>query len=53
LKRCFSQVQAQKHTTPAITPITMPCQGATKPEAGVNQRSSEPSHAPSPTNASE
>src|SRR5258706_13852417 len=35
LKRCFSQVQAQKHMEPAITPMTMPCHGATKPLAGV------------------
>ncbi len=28
-------MQAQKHTRPAVTPMTMPCQGATKPEAGV------------------
>jgi hypothetical protein len=28
-------VQAQKQTAPAISPITMPCHGSTKPEAGV------------------
>src|SRR5258708_29064687 len=35
LKRCFSEVQAQKHTRPAITPMTMPGHGAMKPLAGV------------------
>src|SRR3979411_147961 len=35
LKRSSSEVQAQKHTRPAITPMTMPCHGATNPEAGV------------------
>src|SRR5258705_5161517 len=35
LKRCFSQVQAQKHMEPAITPMTMPCHVATKPLTGV------------------
>src|SRR5262249_10647164 len=35
LKRSFSQVQAQKQTRPAATPMMMPAQGATKPDAGV------------------
>src|SRR6266481_7471047 len=35
LKRCLSQVQAQKQSVPATTPIKTPCHGATNPEAGV------------------
>src|SRR5262249_10348039 len=33
--RSFSQVQAQKQIAPAISPMTTPCQGSTKPDAGV------------------
>src|ERR1700716_4104942 len=33
--RNLSQVQAQKQNAPAMTPMTMPCQGSTNPEAGV------------------
>src|SRR5690606_36056912 len=32
---CLSLVHAQKQMAPAISPIAMPCQGKTKPEAGV------------------
>src|SRR6185437_4332245 len=31
----FSQVQAQKQTAPAMIPISTPCIGNTKPDAGV------------------
>src|SRR4029079_13248505 len=34
-RRCLSQVQAQKQSVPATTPIRTPCQGATNPDAGV------------------
>src|SRR5713226_719870 len=33
--RRLSQVQAQKQMLPAIRPMTTPCQGSTKPDAGV------------------
>src|SRR5262249_39975835 len=31
----FNHVQAQKQIAPAIRPMTTPCQGSTKPDAGV------------------
>src|ERR1700716_3316952 len=35
LKRRLSTVQAQKQMLPATMPMTSPCHGSTKPEAGV------------------